>query len=145
MKETNPLPPPFKTIEHTADTGFEVHGATLVELFENAGLVLFHLLWNSRAQPDDQPVAIQVSGLDPEELLVSFLEEFIYLQDAREFVFTRLSVQEVGSERVSATAWGHLFQKGMDEARLVVKAVTYHQIRVREDNSGWVARVVLDI
>jgi len=145
MKESRSSPPPFKIIEHTADTGFEVTGENLARLFENAGLVLFHLLWDSPAGPEDRAVPIRVAGDDAAELLVSFLEEFLYLQDARELVFTRLTVEEAEPRRVAATAWCHPFQQGRDEAKLVAKAVTYHQIRVQEIDGGWVARVVLDI
>lgn len=145
MKRDRSSPPPFKNIEHTADTGFEVTGKNLAQLFENAGRVLFYLLWNSPAEPGDTAIPIQVSALDPEELLVSFLEEFLYLQDARELVFTRLTVEEADPGRISATAWCHPFQAGRDEAGLVVKAVTYHQIKVEKTTDGWIARVILDI
>jgi SHS2 domain-containing protein len=148
MKRSHASPPPFTVIEHTADTGFEVAGKTLAQLFENAGLVLLHLLWPGPAapgEPGDLPVPIRVSGQDPGELLVSFLEEFLYLQDARELVCTGLTVDKADSGSISATAWGHPFQPGRDEAGLVVKAVTYHQLKVEQTAEGWVARVILDI
>jgi hypothetical protein len=71
MKRRRTSPPPFKIIEHTADTGFEVYGRTLAQLYENAGLVLFHLLWDSPPDPGDAAMPILVSGRDREELLVS--------------------------------------------------------------------------
>ncbi len=76
-------PRSFRIIEHTADTGFEVWGNTREQVFESAARAFFSIMWNINVQRRNKPVTIVVSGGDLEELLVNFLEEFLYLYDAK--------------------------------------------------------------
>jgi len=136
----------YRIIEHTADTGFEVKGASLAQLFEHAAAGLFRLLWQSGAAPaHEEQVKVTVSGQDPGELLVNFLEEFLYMFDAKGMIFTRLQVDRISDHDLTAWAWGHPFQEGRDEELLTIKAITYHQLYVGKIAGGWLARVIVDI
>jgi SHS2 domain-containing protein len=138
---------PYRVIEHTADTGFEVVGASMAELFANAALVLCQLIWNPEANPGGEPLAeeVQIEAGDPGELMVNFLEEFLYLYDAKRLVATRVEVGSISETALTARVRGHRFDPDRDEERLGVKAITYHQLFVGRDNGRWRARVLLDI
>jgi SHS2 domain-containing protein len=141
------FPVPYRIVEHTADTGFEVTGASQAELFTNAALVLCQLIWNVEANPDGEPLAeeIRIEAGDPGELMVNFLEEFLYLYDIKGLVATRVELEAISEKTLTARIRGHRFEPGRDEERLGVKAVTYHQLFVGRENGRWRARVLLDI
>ena len=54
-------------------------------------------------------------------------------------------VKSLSPERIEAAAWGEPRDAARHPARVIVKAVTYHQLRVAETPEGWVAEVYLDI
>jgi SHS2 domain-containing protein len=135
----------YRIIEHTADTGFEVWGATRAEVFAAAARAFFAIMWQISAPQTGEPQAIEVAGGDPGELLVNFLEEFLYLYDAKGLVCTRVEVDSLEENRVRARAWLQKFNATEDQELLGVKAVTYHQLFIGRENKRWTARIFLDI
>ena len=135
----------YRIIEHTADTGFEVHGATREQVFASAARAFFSIMWRIAAPLEKNPVNLEITGDDLEELLVNFLEEFLYLYDAKGLVCTRIEVDTVSDHKVIARAWLQKFNPDGDEELLGVKAVTYHQLYIGKKDDTWTARIFLDI
>jgi SHS2 domain-containing protein len=135
----------YRIIEHTADTGFEVRGSTKAKVFESAARAFFNIMWQIEVQKENEPETIEISGNDLEELLVNFLEEFLYLYDAKGLVCSRIQVETVSNNMVRARAWLQKFNETNDQELLNVKAVTYHQLFVGRENDTWTARIFLDI
>lgn len=135
----------YRIIEHTADTGFEVQGSTKEQVFESAARAFFSIMWRIDTSQENEPKAIEVTGNDLEELMVNFLEEFLYLYDAKRLVCSKIQVDTIGENKIYARASLQKFSKGKDEELLGVKAVTYHQLFIGKLNDTWTARIFLDI
>jgi len=132
---------PYQALEHTADTGFRVWGATIEELFANAALALVHTAMDASGVEAKECYAIAATGVDREEMLVNWLNEVLYWLDARRVAFARFEMTEVGK----GAGWGEPRDDEKHPPRLVVKAVTFHQLKVEQREGGWVAEVFLDI
>jgi SHS2 domain-containing protein len=135
----------YRIIEHTADTGFEVWGNTKKQVFESAAKAFFNIMWQIGACQQNEPVTLEVAGNDLEELLVNFLEEFLYLYDAKGLVCTGIEIESISADKVRAKAWLQKFNDAGDQELLGVKAVTYHQLFIGRKNDSWIARIFLDI
>ena len=135
----------FKIIEHTADAGFEVKAGSLADVFRAAAQALFQLMWEIGGDRPAEPVDLEISGIDTQELLVNFLEEFLYLYDAKGLVCTRVEITSVADKKLTATAWLQNFDSELDQEILGVKAITYHQMYVGRQGNQWLGRVFLDI
>jgi len=135
----------YRIIEHTADTGFEVWGSTKEQVFESAARAFFDIMWQIDALQENEPAVIEVAGNDLEELLVNFLEEFLYLYDAKGLVCVNVQVETVLKNKVRVKAWLQKFNAAGDQELLGVKAVTYHQLFIGKKNDTWTARIFLDI
>ena len=135
----------YRIIEHTADTGFEVRGETREQVFETAALAFFHIMWRLGQPQKSQPEIINITGIDSKELLVNFLEEFLYLYDAKGLVCTHVKVEKMTDTKLRAQAWLQQFNDDRDQELLGVKAVTYHQLNIGEKDHIWAAQVFLDI
>src|SRR5215472_4147871 len=135
----------FEVLEHTADVGFRAWGQSLPELFENAALALESIaVVLERAEPSSAyPLA--ASGEDRGELLVNWLNEVVYYLDGRRIVLSRFHVDLITDTSVRGQGWGGPRDALRHPPRIVVKAVTYHQLRVYQENGRWVAEVYLDI
>lgn len=135
----------YRIIEHTADTGFEVRGDSKEQVFEAAARAFFHMMWHIGNDRDSRPEMIEVTGSDEEELLVNFLEEFLYLYEAKGLVCTKIEIATITEEKICARAWMQQFDRDRDKELLGVKAVTYHQLYIGRKNNSWVAQIFLDI
>ncbi|MFC1837624.1 archease [Thermodesulfobacteriota bacterium] len=135
----------YRIIEHPADTGFEVRGSTREQLFEKAAHAFFHIMWSIGKSREVEPAIVVVTGSDLKELLVNFLEEFLYLYDAKGLLCTHLEVLAVTDTSIRARASLQQFDEKTDQEILAVKAVTYHQLYIGEKNNEFQAQVFLDI
>ncbi len=135
----------YRTIEHTADTGFEVRGDSREQVYEHAAMAFFQIMWRLGSLRQNKATSIEVTGIDGEELLVNFLEEFLYLYDAKKMVCTKVEVDSVKDDRLQARAWLQEFDGAQDRELLSVKAVTYHQLFIGKEKDTWIAKIFLDI
>ena len=129
--------------------GFIARGATLKELFENAATAMLAYGWELSTVRARQRVQIQASGTDRESLLYAWLSEILSLTDARAFAFKRVAVTKYKAQgtryQVQGTAFGEPFDRTRHRAHTYIKAVTYHQLAVRETPTGFNATVYLDV
>ena len=138
----------FELLEHTADIGIRARGASLEEVFEHATEGLAEVLG---ARPDGfgearpgEPVAVEVSAGDPGGLLVDWLNEVLWLRKVRQAVVSGVRVERVGDGTASGEVV--LAAGGPEPDGTLVKAVTYHRLRVEPDpGGGWLAEVYLDV
>jgi SHS2 domain-containing protein len=135
----------FEILNHTADIGIVVHGENLKALFENAGEAFFHLITDLGRVRCRIEKRIDIRGESLDRLMVDWLSELLYLHDVENLLFKGFKVKSVGEDGLKATVKGEPFQEGVHVIKTEVKAVTYHQIEVRQENRGWRARVILDL
>jgi len=135
----------FEILEHTADIGLRAWGATLQEAFENAATALSAIV----VELDDiQPriaYPIAASGDDDQSLLVNWLNEALYYLDARRIVLRRFHIEHFGDGRVAGQAWGEPRDPVKHRPKVIVKGVTYHQLKIEQRPDGCEVQVFLDI
>lgn len=141
-------PKKFEIIEHTADAGIEATGRDLAELFENAAAGMFEIIADTGSLSPGEQVKVEAGTTNPaiDELLVSWLEELIFLGETRALLFQRVKIDRLEGGQVSGTAFGEPLDSNRNAVRDELKAVTYHQLKVEKDPSGgWTCRVIFDI
>jgi SHS2 domain-containing protein len=136
---------PFRILEHPADIGFEAFGSTREEVFANAAQALFHLIVDPDSVEPRTELAVQVEGADPSSLLVNWLSELLYLNDAEGWLFSEFELERLADRSLVARVRGEKFDRPRHRAKLQVKAITYHQLELEKTADGWHARVYVDI
>jgi SHS2 domain-containing protein len=134
----------YRLLEHTADMGIEATGETLPELFLQAALGLRAIISESPASPESSKV-VEVTGGDPSEVLVNWLNEILYLLEVHHFFPADFQVEEVGQTRMRGRIRGELLDGGRHFIEREVKAVTFHQIEVEEVAGIWRVRIFVDL
>ena len=135
----------FRVLEHTADIGFEAFGASREELFANAARALIDLEVDLYTIRPSREWTIKAAGSTWPDLLVNWLSEILYLNDAEGWLFREFRVQELGEKVITATARGEKFDHARHRIKVLVKAVTYHQLALEETPEGWRAQVYVDV
>ena len=135
----------FEIIDHTADVGIIAYGADARQLFSNAALALFSLITDTGSIEEKLQHALEISSQDRDSLLVEWLNELIYLFDARHILFTRFEIESLSHNQLKATCYGESFDPSRHKIKTGVKAATYHMLKVDEDSQGYKAQVIFDI
>jgi SHS2 domain-containing protein len=132
----------FEAVEHTADVGVRAWGATLEECFEQATRGLLDIT-GAMATGEGTRADVAVEGRDLGSVLVDWLSEVLYLQDARDAVITAFQVDHVDDKR--ASGWVALRDRDEPLTGTAVKAVTYHRLSVEYNDDAWRAELVVDV
>jgi len=137
--------PYFHEIEHTADVGVEVEADTTADLFCCAGRALLSLMVNlEHVQPQEERfVAVQAEGW--EDLFHDWLSRLLreFLQDG--FIAAEITIDKIASTHLNARVLGEKLDYDRHEFETEIKAVTYHQLVVTQENGRWRARVIFDV
>jgi SHS2 domain-containing protein len=134
----------FELLEHPADIGFRAHGASLEELFANAARALVSIILDPSNIQLAQHISLSAQGSDYESLLVNWLNEVLYYVDGKREALGAFSISHLTGKRIECIAAGEPLDKHKHPPRLVVKAVTYHQLKVQQTEKGWIAEVYVD-
>jgi len=119
----------YETISHTADVMVRAFGKSLEECFENAGYAIFDQIADlSKVEPREL-YKMDIEGDEPEQLLVDFLSELLYLFDTELVLLSEFHVKYNG-EILVVQAKGEKVDKKRHELRKAIKAVSYHMIEV---------------
>ena len=136
---------PYRQLPHTADLAWRLWGASLPELFENAGRALSATLTDRRYLRGRTTREVRLTSVDREALLVDWLNYLLYLFDVDGFLGRDFQVGSLTDERLEGRVTGEIFDPARHPERTAVKAATFHQLSIVPVNDGWEATVVLDL
>jgi len=138
----------YRALSHTADRSIEAWGQTLVELFAAAAEGMFSESEELAAIPRQTEWTIELQSDTREDLLRSWLAELLWLWEREEQVPCEFQVREIAEDpwRLSARVRGGPAPMDRPHTGAPAKAVTYHGLRVWQDEGGlWRAQVVFDV
>lgn len=135
----------FEFLEHTGDLGFRAYGRSLAELFCHAAEALFHVITDPQTvrPAEARKIAIEANSLD--ELMISWLNEFVYLFDTQGLLFHDFDFTYLNEKALQATARGEAYDESRHPIKTTVKSATYHQLHIRQQKGIWEAQVILDL
>jgi SHS2 domain-containing protein len=135
----------FEFIEHTADIGVRAYGADMQQVFNHAARGLFSIITELNTVDAKEQGQIRVTAPDGEALLVNWLNELIYLFEAKGILFSRFNITAISDTELHAVVYGEKINLARHKLKTQVKAATYHMLKIEETKDGWKAQVIFDI
>jgi SHS2 domain-containing protein len=135
----------YSILEHPSDIGIEAQGDDLAEAFEQAARGMMSVIVDLSSVDCRAAREIIVTASDVEQLLVKWLSEILYLYDGQQFAAKEFQIQALTDTDLKATVKGEMYSARKHQTKLDVKAVTYHQLLVEENDKGGKVRVFVDI
>jgi SHS2 domain-containing protein len=148
---SKPAPASHRPLDHTADLGVEIDAPSREALFGEAAIALADTLTDVSAVAPAIERRLELEGQDDELLLVDFLSEVLFLFETEGFVVAAAAVELEGGGastapvRLRATLHGAEYDEDEHPLRSLVKAVTYHGLRIWRDGERYRARVLFDL
>jgi SHS2 domain-containing protein len=137
----------FEFLPHTADKAIEAWGGTVPELFCAAAEGMFSLSEDLDAIAREQEWAIAVEADSLEDLLHAWLSELLWVAERDEAVPCEFEVEALSENpwRLRARARGGPAPRETPHTGAPVKAVTYHELRIWQQDGLWRGHVVFDV
>jgi len=135
----------YELVDHTADIGVRLWGPTAEEVFEQAALALFSLVCDPLEAGELESVDVELEAEAMDLLLAAWLNELLYVFEARKLVLTQFDILELGERSLSARVSG----EPLDTSRHIlcggVKAATLHELSLERRGDHWEGFVLLDV
>jgi SHS2 domain-containing protein len=131
----------FEFLDHPGDVKLCAWSSNLESLFAAAaeGMMLF-LFGNGIANLEpDRTETIEVEAKDREALLVEWLSELLYRATCEYRAYMGFRIHELTESKLKATVAAAAAEAVQD-----IKAVTYHELSVRQCERRWEASIVFD-
>ncbi|MBI9047701.1 MAG: archease [Anaerolineaceae bacterium] len=125
---------------HTADYAILVWGKTLSSLFESAALGMFYLMGMKVEKGDNEILICDLQAENLENLLVDFLSELLFILEVRNSAILDMELSINGLSLSAKLTLGKI--TNLDKW---VKAVTYHNLSVKETFRGFETNLVFDV
>lgn len=137
------MKPTYRIIDHTADTGVEATAPDLAGLIAVTAEAMFSLMYVCAGIDPVSTVTVTVEASSPEDLLVDVLSELLYRSEADHVALC--SFTATAGETSATVETGAVPAADVELTGPPIKAVTYHELSVRDTGDHWEARVVFDV
>jgi SHS2 domain-containing protein len=130
----------YEELEHTADWALRVWAPDPAGLFEQAAHGMLELCGVSIDARKAEMRRLEIEAIDRESLLVSFLGELLHILSDEKIAFDHFNLQMDGNKLLAKLEGGYVV-----EQRKEIKAVTYHNLSIRETERGLETEIVFDV
>ena len=135
----------WEHFSHAADMGVRGSGETLAVALEQAALALTAIIVDPAKVAPSERVDIACDSIDPELLLVDWLNALVFEMATRKMLFSRFQVAIDGGQ-LHGAAWGEAVDRRRHRPVVEVKGATYTALQVVQQRDGsWVAQCVVDV
>ena len=139
----------YKILEHTADIGIKAVGNSFPKALEKTAEGLKSIMVNMKETEASETKNIFLEADDKESLVIKWLNEILFYFDSESFVCKKAEVKAIekcdGNYKIEGLFFGRCFDPKVDTMLVHVKAVTYHQLSVIEQNDKVIITVFFDI
>jgi SHS2 domain-containing protein len=137
----------FEIVDHTADIGIIAYGHDLAEAFANSAYAMFSLIADLDGVAGETCRDINVQAPDREALLVSWLNELLYLFDVEHIIFSTFEITSLNQNNLKARVCGEKVNISRHRMKSAVKAATYHLLKVEKTagENAFSVQVILDV
>ncbi len=136
---------PFEILDISGDVGLRIIGKSRDDLFLNASAGIYSLITNLDDVNPIETRVIRAEGDSHEGLLVAWLNELIFYFDAHGFIGKVIKIRGIDRAHIEAEVTGDIFDAEKHERGLLVKAATYHNLKMEQQDGVWMAEVIFDI
>ena len=137
----------WEYLPHTADAMFRAYGVNLQEAFINAALAMANITFDTTKIKPKLEKEINIKADSLRELLLTFLDEFVYLMDTEGFLLheiVSLTIMKSIPYKIRAIIKGDHYKEYEMHGQLV-KAVTYNDMIIENKEKQCMLQIVVDI
>lgn len=137
----------YKFLEHTADLKILATGKNIEDAFSESAKALKEAICGKIKVKSNITREVKAEGRDLERVLYEFLESFLYLLDAEDFILSKVVklkiIKQKGKLRLEAKVIGD--KSSNYKFSNDVKAITFNQMKIEKSEKGVEIVFVVDV
>jgi SHS2 domain-containing protein len=130
----------YEEVDHTADVAIRVWGEDFLALLRQAAEGLYDLMSVEPMPNSPTEVHFELQQGTNEDILVDFLNELLYLSDEKKQIFKEFSFADTEDKFETQAAGFQILSQDRQ-----IKAVTFHNLNVKETHHGFEAIITFDV
>ena len=135
----------YETIDDiTADAGIRVVAESLEELFCKAVLATFNEISDIEKVEKKVHFEVRAEGQLP-FLLADLINKCLLIHERDKFIARECEVVDLNESSVNIRLWGERFDPKKHTSKRLIKAATYHRLKVVKEGDRYLAEVIFDI
>jgi len=138
----------YKFLSHTADIKISVDASTLEKAFIDSAMALQESILGRKTKIKSlKQKQIEIRGHDLERLLYDFLEEFIYLIEAKDFILSKIKELKIIKNENHFQLIAMLSGDNSTSYKFSnnVKAITYNDMKIKKNKNKVTIEFVIDV
>ena len=138
----------YRFLDHMTDAVIEAYGTTLEEAFENAAKALCDTMIDLKTVRPQREIKLFAKGNDLYSLLFDWLDNVMLLLVADGIAMSQFYVkikQHDSNYWLEGTARGEQLELDRHHYKVEIKAVTYHEMEIKQDKGMITLRFLLDL
>jgi len=135
----------YEQFPHTADIGVRAYGDDLKELFQNAAFAMFDIIADLEGLKRDVEEKIELEADNPEELLVAWLDELLYMFYTKKIILSEFEIEEITDRSLKAKAFGRTIGSNRNRLKTEIKAATYADLAIKKSEDGYSVEIIFDV
>jgi SHS2 domain-containing protein len=138
----------YRFLDHMTDAVIEAYGTTLEEAFENAAKALCDTMIDLKTVRPQREIKFSAEGNDLYSLLFDWLDKVMLLLVADRIAMSQFSVnikQHDNSYLLEGSTRGEPLELDRHHYKVEIKAVTYHEMEIKQEKDMVIARFLLDL
>ncbi|MBN2734781.1 MAG: archease [Methanomicrobiaceae archaeon] len=133
----------FEELEHTADFLFRCRGSTKDELFEETASAMFSVMFENRKENKIQR-KIKLSSDSPENLLLDFLSEILFISETENLVFSETRVK-INNNSLEAVIYGGKFNINLHSGGTEIKGISRSGVEIKKYDGKYEISIIFDV
>ncbi len=138
----------YRFLDHMTDAVIEAYGTTLEETFENAAKALCDTMIDLKTVRPKREIKFSAKGNDLYSLLFDWLDKVMLLLVADGIAMSEFSVkikQYNNSYLLEGITRGEPLELDRHHYKVEIKAVTYHEMEIKQGKDMTIVRFLLDL
>ena len=138
----------YRFLDHMTDAIIEAYGSTLEEAFENAAKALCDTMIDLKTVRPKREIKFSTKGNDLYSLLFNWLDKVMLLLVADWIAMSQFSVKIKQHNRgylLEGITRGEPLELDRHHYKVEIKAVTYHEMEIRQEKGMISVRFLLDL
>lgn len=135
----------FELLDIAGDAGIRAFGESKQEVFVHAALGMYGLITDIESLKDHTSIVVSTRSDTLDGLLVAWLNELVFHFDTYGFIGKEIEVLNFSDNHIEARISGEEFNPERHVSGLLIKAATYHRLKIEKKGRMWEAEIIFDI
>lgn len=138
----------YRFLDHMTDAIIEAYATTLEEAFQNAALGLIDTMIDLKTVRPKKKIKLIANGHDLYSLLFDWLDKVLLLLVADWIALSQFSIEirkDNNGYSIEGTALGEPLDVDRHRYKVEIKAVTYHEMEIKQEGELVTVRFLVDL